>query len=108
MHLDPNMMMIAPIGDWAGGPLGAVMLLIAFFGPARGPVLSANNEWRSPESSVRLRAGRRRGRVLILQPIHELLDFAALAFGRKLKAAMVDVINNEKRPGGTLYTRASA
>jgi chromate transporter len=29
----PNMMMIVPIGDWAGGPLGAILVLIAFFGP---------------------------------------------------------------------------
>ena len=29
----PNMMMIVPIGDWVGGPLGAIVVLIAFFGP---------------------------------------------------------------------------
>src|ERR1700746_1981995 len=29
----PNMMMIAPIGDWAGGSLGAILVLLAFFGP---------------------------------------------------------------------------
>lgn len=29
----PNMMMIVPIGDWVGGPLGAILVLIAFFGP---------------------------------------------------------------------------
>lgn len=29
----PNMMMIVPIGDWVGGPLGALIVLIAFFGP---------------------------------------------------------------------------
>lgn len=29
----PNMMMIVPIGDWTGGPLGAVLVLVAFFGP---------------------------------------------------------------------------
>jgi chromate transporter len=29
----PNMMMIVPIGDWAGGWLGAILVLIAFFGP---------------------------------------------------------------------------
>jgi chromate transporter len=27
------MMMIVPIGDWAGGWLGAILVLIAFFGP---------------------------------------------------------------------------
>jgi lambda family phage tail tape measure protein len=32
----------------------------------------------------------------------------ALAFGRKVKAAVVDVINNEKRPGGALYRRMTA
>jgi chromate transporter len=29
----PNMMMIVAIGQWAGGILGAVTVLIAFFGP---------------------------------------------------------------------------
>lgn len=29
----PNMMMIVPIGDWAAGPIGAIAVLIAFFGP---------------------------------------------------------------------------
>src|ERR1700746_2424560 len=29
----PNMMMIVPIGDWAGGSLGAILVLLAFFGP---------------------------------------------------------------------------
>ena len=29
----PNMMMIVIIGQWAGGLLGAIVTLIAFFGP---------------------------------------------------------------------------
>jgi chromate transporter len=29
----PNMMMIIPIGDWAAGPLGALVVVVAFFGP---------------------------------------------------------------------------
>jgi len=29
----PNMMMIVPIGDWVGGPMGAIVVLVAFFGP---------------------------------------------------------------------------
>src|ERR1017187_7039089 len=29
----PNMMMIVAIGDWAAGTLGAVVVLLAFFGP---------------------------------------------------------------------------
>jgi chromate transporter len=29
----PNMMMIVPIGDWAGGPMGSILVLTAFFGP---------------------------------------------------------------------------
>lgn len=33
---------------------------------------------------------------------------AALEFGRKVKVAVVDVIANEKRPGGSLYTRKTA
>jgi phage-related minor tail protein len=32
----------------------------------------------------------------------------AMEFGRRVKAAVVDVISNEKRPGGTLYVRKSA
>jgi hypothetical protein len=33
---------------------------------------------------------------------------AALEFGRRVRAAVVDVIQQEKRPGGTLYSRANA
>ncbi len=29
----PNMMMIVPVGDWAGGLPGAIVALLAFFGP---------------------------------------------------------------------------
>ena len=29
----PNMMMIVPIGDWVAGPLGAAVVLVAFFAP---------------------------------------------------------------------------
>lgn len=29
----PNMMMIVAIGDWAGGIIGAIITLVAFFGP---------------------------------------------------------------------------
>jgi chromate transporter len=29
----PNMMMIVAIGQWAGGILGAIVVLVAFFGP---------------------------------------------------------------------------
>ena len=29
----PNMMMIVPIGDWAGGGVGAILVILAFFGP---------------------------------------------------------------------------
>jgi len=29
----PNMMMIVPIGEWAGGLLGAIAAVVAFFGP---------------------------------------------------------------------------
>jgi hypothetical protein len=32
----------------------------------------------------------------------------AMEFGRRVKQAVVSVINNEKRPGGTLYSRLSA
>jgi len=33
MYPGPNMMMIVVIGQWAGGILGALAVLIAFFGP---------------------------------------------------------------------------
>jgi len=33
---------------------------------------------------------------------------AALEFGRRVRAAVVDVIAQEKRPGGTLYRRVNA
>jgi hypothetical protein len=33
---------------------------------------------------------------------------SAMAFGRKMQAAIKDVIQNEKRPGGSLYSRATA
>jgi chromate transporter len=33
MYPGPNMMMIVVIGQWAGGFLGALVVLIAFFGP---------------------------------------------------------------------------
>jgi hypothetical protein len=33
---------------------------------------------------------------------------AALEFGRRIRAAVVDVIAQEKRPGGTLYARRNA
>jgi chromate transporter len=29
----PSMMMIVPIGEWAGGVLGAIVVVLAFFGP---------------------------------------------------------------------------
>jgi chromate transporter len=29
----PNMMMIVSIGEWAGGALGAIVVVLAFFGP---------------------------------------------------------------------------
>ncbi len=29
----PNMMMIIPIGDWVAGPVGAIVVALAFFGP---------------------------------------------------------------------------
>jgi chromate transporter len=29
----PNMMMIVAIGDWVAGPLGAIVVLVAFFAP---------------------------------------------------------------------------
>jgi chromate transporter len=41
----PNMMMIVPIGDWAGGPLGSILVLIAFFGPTALLTFAVGRWW---------------------------------------------------------------
>jgi chromate transporter len=41
----PNMMMIVSIGDWAGGLLGAAVVLIAFFGPTALLALIIGRAW---------------------------------------------------------------
>jgi chromate transporter len=41
----PNMMMIVPIGDWAGGPLGSMLVLIAFFGPTALLTFAVSRCW---------------------------------------------------------------
>jgi chromate transporter len=41
----PNMMMIVSIGDWAGGMLGAAVVLIAFFGPTALLALIVGRLW---------------------------------------------------------------
>jgi chromate transporter len=46
----PNMMMIVPIGDWAGGPIGAVVVVIAFFGPTALLTYLAGRVWTRLES----------------------------------------------------------
>lgn len=51
----PNMMMIVPIGDWAAGLAGAIIVLLAFFGPTalltflvgRWWIRLANWPWRA-------------------------------------------------------------
>ena len=45
----PNMMMIVAIGDWAGGILGAVVVLIAFFGPTALLALIIGRLWAKLE-----------------------------------------------------------
>ena len=42
----PNMMMIVPIGDWAGGPLGAILVLVAFFGPTAALTFMVGRWWK--------------------------------------------------------------
>jgi chromate transporter len=46
----PNMMMIVSIGDWAGGILGAVIVLIAFFGPTAVLALIVGRLWTKLEA----------------------------------------------------------
>ena len=46
----PNMMMIVPIGDWAGGPLGAIAALVAFFGPTAGLTYAVGRWWQKLEA----------------------------------------------------------
>jgi chromate transporter len=45
----PNMMMIVPIGQWAGGLLGAVVVLIAFFGPTAVLTFAVARTWKKLE-----------------------------------------------------------
>ena len=41
----PNMMIVASIGQWVAGPLGALATLIAFFGPTALLVFGAGRLW---------------------------------------------------------------
>ena len=41
----PNMMMIVSIGEWAGGILGAILVVIAFFGPTSLLTLIVGRLW---------------------------------------------------------------
>ncbi len=45
----PNMMMIVSIGDWAGGILGAIVVLVAFFGPTAILALVVGRAWNKLE-----------------------------------------------------------
>jgi chromate transporter len=45
----PNMMMIVSIGQWAGGALGAIVVLIAFFGPTALLAFAVAKGWRKLE-----------------------------------------------------------
>jgi chromate transporter len=46
----PNMMMIVSIGEWAGGLLGAVVTVIAFFGPTAVLAFAVGRLWRRLEN----------------------------------------------------------
>ncbi len=45
----PNMMMIVPIGQWAGGLLGAIAVLVAFFGPTAILAYAVAKAWKKLE-----------------------------------------------------------
>ncbi|HTV64623.1 MAG TPA: chromate transporter [Bryocella sp.] len=46
----PNMMMIVAIGQWAGGILGAIAVLIAFFGPTAVLAFVVARAWKQLEN----------------------------------------------------------
>jgi chromate transporter len=45
----PNMMMIVSIGEWVGGALGAVVVLVAFFGPTALLTFLVGRLWKRME-----------------------------------------------------------
>jgi len=45
----PNMMMIVPIGEWAGGVLGAIVVALAFFGPTAVLTFIVGRLWNKLE-----------------------------------------------------------
>jgi len=45
----PNMMMVVAVGKWAGGPLGAAAVAIAFFGPTAALALAVGRLWKRLE-----------------------------------------------------------
>ena len=49
MYPGPNMMMIVVIGQWAGGFLGALVVLIAFFGPTALLAFIVARGWKKLE-----------------------------------------------------------
>ncbi|MGA8741600.1 MAG: chromate transporter, partial [Terracidiphilus sp.] len=42
----PNMMMIVSIGQWAAGTLGAIVVLLAFFGPTAILAFAVGRAWK--------------------------------------------------------------
>lgn len=46
----PNMMMIVSIGQWAGGILGAIVVLVAFFGPTAILAFAVARAWKKLEN----------------------------------------------------------
>lgn len=46
----PNMMLIVPIGDWAAGPLGAGVALLAFFAPTALLTFLVGRAWMRLEA----------------------------------------------------------
>jgi chromate transporter len=46
----PNMMMIVPIGAWAGGVLGAIVVVLAFFGPTAVLTFIVGRLWNKLEN----------------------------------------------------------
>jgi len=45
----PNMMMIVSIGEWVAGPMGALVVVLAFFGPTAALALLVGRLWKRLE-----------------------------------------------------------
>ena len=78
----PNMMMIAAVGQWVAGPIGALVVVLAFFLPTAFLTLWVGRMWTRLEHWP-WRASIQRG----LAPVSIGLLLAVLAFGQEANGA---------------------